>query len=297
MPRRLPPLNALRAFEAAGRQQSFTGAAEELNVTHAAISRHVRGLEHRLGVQLFRNAARGVELTEIGAEYLREITPALDRIAEATEALDGGVHGTLRISCEPTFAIKWLMPQLGKFQDAYPDIDIHLDSTPRLADLKKHECDLAIRFCREVPEGVEAAHICASPVYPYAAPSVACGDDPADLLKLRLLHEDKGNLWCRWFAAAGVEAPTISGRTASLSTLLAIEGALAGHGAVLTSTELVENDVQAGRLRRLSSIGLEYGDYCLLFLATTARRKSFRAFRDWIIAATEGLRAGNEIAE
>ena len=137
MPRELPPLNALRAFEVAGRHNSFSGAAVELNVTHAAISRHVRGLEKRLGVQLFKTVSQGVDLTEAGAKYLRTITPALDQIAEATTAVSCKSDRSILVSCEPTFAVKWLMPNLGSFEDAHPGIEVQVQSTPKLADVAR----------------------------------------------------------------------------------------------------------------------------------------------------------------
>ncbi|MEM7547896.1 MAG: LysR substrate-binding domain-containing protein [Pseudomonadota bacterium] len=289
MPRQLPPLNALRAFEAAGRHGSFTGAAAELNVTHAAISRHVRGLERRLGVLLFRNAARGVELTETGADYLAEISPALDRIADATEGLSVSA-GTLTISCEPTFAVKWLMPRLGQFHDSHQNIEVQLLSSAVLADLERHECDLAIRFLRERESDLPAILISASPVYPYGAPDLAFAETPADLTRHRLLHEDRGDLWRRWFADAGAPDAAPPGRKSPLPTLLAIEGALAGQGVVLASEELVANDVRAGRLKKLASHGYIWGGYFLVSLPETMRRRPARAFRDWFLTASENLR-------
>lgn len=291
MPRQLPPLNALRAFEAAGRHGSFTGAAGELNVTHAAVSRHVRGLERRLGAQLFRTVSRGVELTETGAEYLSRISPALDRIGEATEAVSA-LSGVISISCEPTFAAKWLMPRLGEFQDAHPDIEVRLVSSPKLADLARYECDLAIRFLREGRSDLPSTPISSSPVYPYGAADFPVAERPADLSRHRLLHEDRGDLWRRWFADAGAPEAAPPGRTSPLPTLLAIEGALAGHGVVLASEELVAADVRAGRLKRLSAHGYPWGDYFLVSLPETMRRRPVRAFRDWFVAATADLRKG-----
>ncbi|MEM8791791.1 MAG: LysR substrate-binding domain-containing protein [Pseudomonadota bacterium] len=290
MPRALPPLNALRAFEAAGRHQSFSGAAEELNVTHAAISRHVRGLEQRLQVQLFRKIARGVELTEDGATYLSLITPALDQIAAATEEIGASTSGFITISCEPTFAFKWLMPKLGLFHEAYPDIEIDLKSSPKLANLRTYECDLAIRFCEWVPPPVRSDQISSSPVFPFGAPSMPLADDPADLLGLKLMHEDNGALWKRWFVAAGVEEIYKPAKSRALTTLLAIEGALAGQGVVLAPAELVSNDVEAGRLHRLSPIGLKYGGYHLLYLDELANRRPIRAFREWLLRETRDFR-------
>lgn len=291
MPRRLPPLNALRAFEAAGRHRSFTGAAEELNVTHAAISRHIRGLEQRLGVQLFSVAARGVELTDAGGRYLQLVTPAFDQIALATEELTAARDGVVSISCEPTFAVKWLMPHLGDFKEKHPEIDLKIDATPRLADLERHECDVAIRFFSGEKAGFECDVISRSPVYPVGSPRREQPETLEGLLKLGLLHEDNGGLWCRWFAAAGienVELPRVAGR---LATLLAIEGALSGQGLALLSAELVDDDIRNGRLKRFWDVGLDYGGYYLCYLKETERQNAFKAFRNWLLGATEDLRS------
>jgi len=294
MPRHLPPLNALRAFEAAGRHGSFSKAAEELNVSHAAVSRHIRGLEHRLGVQLFANANRGVALTALGECYLGAVTPALDAIALATDDLTTRTDEALSISCEPTFAVKWLMSRLGGFQDLYPDVDIKISPTPQLADLRRYECDVAIRFGPGTWEGLTSDLISSALVYPVGAPHFKpAGRDwlePAEIAGHKLLHEDNGALWRRWFGEAGlgaVEIPAVRGR---LTTMLAIEAALAGRGVALISDDLSAGDVSGGRLVRLSDVTFDYGGYYLVYLETTARRRTVAAFRDWILAESANLR-------
>ncbi|WP_425407614.1 LysR substrate-binding domain-containing protein [Hwanghaeella sp.] len=294
MPRQLPPLNALRAFDAAGRLGSFSGAAEEMNVTHAAISRHVRGLEKRLGVQLFRTVPRGVELTEAGARYLDEVRPAFDRIAEATEALTTKVEGLVTVSVEGTFAQKWLMPRLGGFHAAYPEIELRIDASSRLADIEHYEADLAIRYSYRTWPELKSDHIVRSTVFPVGAPSMVpdggVPKDPRDLLQFRLLHEDRGEGWAQWFRTAGVpdvRLPPVSG---PLASILAIEGALSGQGLALISYELIAADVDAGRLIRFSKVGLTFGDYSLLYLPESMRRKPVRAFRDWLLTETQVLR-------
>lgn len=212
MVRRLPPLNALRAFEAAGRHESFSAAADELNVTHAAVSRHIRGLEQRLNVQLFRNISRGVELTEAGARFLRALSPAFDQIAHATEILSCENESLITVSCEPTFAVKWLMPRLGDFNALHPDIEVNVEATARLADIERYECDLALRFFKGASATFECEEISHTPIHPIGVPSLKKSlpenPTPRDLLELRLLHEDKGQLWRRWFKMAGLEDVT-----------------------------------------------------------------------------------------
>src|SRR5262249_13859383 len=172
MARRLPPLNALRAFEAAARHDSFTGAASELHVSHAAISRHVRGLEARLGVTLFRKASRGVTLTQGGARYLEAVRRAFDDIAAATEALADSVQQQISVSGEPAFAAKWLVHRLGRFRERHPEIDVFLDPSPALVDLEKGEADLAIRYGGGGWPGLRQDLLVQSRCYPVAHPSL-----------------------------------------------------------------------------------------------------------------------------
>jgi len=149
MPRSLPPLNALKAFEAAARHVSFTLAAAELNVTHAAVSRHIRDLEAWLGIKLFVRTGRGVELTERGKGYAAEVTRGFDILAHATDSASGRRRRRaqkLVVSVEPSFAALWLIPRLGRFTAANPDIELVLDSTNRLADFARGEADAGIRI-------------------------------------------------------------------------------------------------------------------------------------------------------
>jgi len=287
----LPPLNAVRAFEAAGRHESFSHAADELNVTHAAISRHVRGLEKLLGVQFFRNVARGIEITDAGREYLQKVSPALRQISEASESIRSRPDGNLSISCEPTFAMKWLMPKMSEFQDAFPDFDVNLISSQHIADVQNNEVDIAVRWCvRYSVDHLESELISATPVFPYGVPDIPVAEKPEDLLKYRLLHEDRGELWTRWFQEAGLENFALPKSPKPLDALLAIEGALSGLGIALASAELVVNDVKKGRLKCLSNTGLTSGQYRLVYTNETKRRKAVRAFREWLIRETQEFR-------
>ncbi len=294
MPRRLPPLNALRAFEAAGRHGSFSEAGLELNVSHSSISRHVRGLERRLGVQLFKNMPRGVKITEAGCRYLETTSAAFDEIAEATEILSGHTEDSISISSEPTFTLKWLMPALGKFHALHPGVDIDIDAGFELADLHRHECDLAIRFCSQDVVGLESDLISKSPVFPVGAPDLMGKKlrnfDAKELLKFRLLVENHGELWRQWFEMAGMPDVKLPNKPSKLKTMLAIEAAIAGQGIALVSMELVANDIKAGKLVCFSDIGLDYGAYKLVYQKATMRRRSVQIFRDWLLNESAGLR-------
>ena len=294
MPRQLPPLNALRAFEAAGRHESFTRAAEELGVSHSAISKHVRGLEDRLGAQLFRDLPRGVALTRDGAQYLAELTPAFDAIAEATEAFAARPEGEVVVNAESVFALKWLVPRLGDFQARHPDIEVELEASMLLADIARYEADVAIRFVLSGQPDQAADLLSNARIYPYATPALAAeiGGDIARLLDYRLLRDRAGDPWAQWFDAAG--CPQLyAGRSARrrMRAVLAHEAALAGQGVLLASGENVALDVAAGRLVRLFDIGFWQGSYFLIFGGGVLRRKPVRLFRDWLLEATAEFRS------
>ena len=286
----MPVLNAIRAFEAAGRIGSFTGAARELNISHPAISRHVRGLEEQLGVKLFRKIARGVELTDNGKFYLEAISQALTQISEASENLRDKIAGSISVSCEPTFAMKWLMKHLGGFRDKYPDIDLTLVSSADVSNIKGGDFDMAIRYCTHDYEGLEADLIADSPVYPYGRSDLPDMKEPQELLNYPLLYGDRGELWSKWFKAAGHSNFIHPKNPNPMPTLLAIEYAVAGQGIVLTSPELAVTGESDKKLKRLSNIGLPFGAYHLMYLKNTIRRMPALAFRNWIVESSAELR-------
>lgn len=294
MQRKLPPLNALRAFESAGRLGSFSGAGEELNVSHSSISRHVRGLERRLNIRLFKNVNRGVELTTAGKAYLQAITGAFDKIAEATDRLVPELNSKISISCEPTFALKWLTPAIGKFQALHPEIELEIDTTWEIADLAGRECDLAIRFCSQPLEGLESDLLSQSPLFPVGAPGLFgpdCDVPSVEQLKqVRFLQENHADQWEKWTQAANIPFTPSRGNAGKMRTMFAIEAAVAGQGLALVSMELVYNDLKAGRLCRYSQVGIEYGSYRLVYTKPTLRRKPVQAFRNWLLDATRVLR-------
>lgn len=294
MSRRLPPLNALRAFEAAGRHQSFTRAAEELSVSHSAISKHVRGLEHHLGTQLFRDLPRGVALTPAGARFLSTLTPAFDAIGEASESFAERPKGSFVLNSDTSFAVKWLTPNLGSFYDLYPDVEIEIEATQALADLERYEADVAIRFFHGGVPDRPAEMISNARIYPYATPAIAAeiGDDLSKLLTYRLLRDRSGDPWRDWFALIGREdlytRPTPRWR---MRAILSHQSAVAGLGVFLASEENVAMDVAEGRLVRLSDQGLWQGSYYMLLGQGAQRRKPVRVFRDWLLEATKAFRA------
>lgn len=292
MSRSLPPLNALRAFEAAGRHGSFTGAARELSVSHSAISRHVRGLEDRLGAQLFREASRGVELAEAGRSYLAEVTPALDRIAAASEVFTDRAMGMLTVDAEPLFAAKWLIPRLGDFYAKYPDIELRLEGTRGLADVARYEADLAIRFFDKTAPSPDDPMVSNTPMFPFIAPHLMPEPfrQPEELLQFNLLRDRADNTWIPWFRRTGGDAALVPDERWRMRATLAIEAAVAGQGVILISEDLVLGAVEAGQLVRCWDTGYRRGGYHMVFAEGVQRRAAVRSFRDWLLDQSAGLR-------
>ncbi|WP_299668864.1 LysR substrate-binding domain-containing protein [uncultured Ruegeria sp.] len=286
VPRLLPPLNALRAFEAAGRLGSFTKAAAELGVSHSAISRHVRGLEARLNVHLFRTQNSGVALTGQGRTYLTEITPAFDRIALATEELSVPPEGTVTLTTETTVAQKWLIPRLASLKARHPEIDLKLSVTTKVMDIEAHDFDIGVRYLRT--GSVDGYHLLfQSEVRAYAAPGFApISDGKLDIEALAcgpLIEEATFSLWTDWFKRAGLnEVPDLK-LPHPLGALLAIQSAVAGLGAVLMDKNLCGPELQSGVLVELADIEIPFGGYYLAVNNRAGRRKAVRAVCQWLI--------------
>jgi LysR family glycine cleavage system transcriptional activator len=208
MSRRLPPLTALRSFEAAARHGSFARAADELAVTQAAISHQVRELEDWLGVPLFTRLHRGVRLSDAGERYLASLTSAFDEMAQATAAmLDDSAAATLTVSAEPAFAARWLLPRLAGFRQRHPDIELDLDPDSSLVDFRSEAVDVAVRYGPgEWPE-LEKEHLVDIVAFPVCSPALVAGEHPlrapADLAHHALLHDDTTDGWREWLAIAG----------------------------------------------------------------------------------------------
>ncbi len=298
MARRLPSLNALRAFETAARHLSFSLAAAELNVSHAAISRHIRELEAWLGIKLFVRTGRGVDLTDDGQAYARELTPAFDLLAAATDryATKRG-RRTLVISAEVPFAALWLVPRLGGFTAEHPDIDLVLDPTNRLVDFSKNEADIGIRYGLGQWRDVQALKIFESGISPVASPALLkkrAVRTPRDLAAATLIQEDTRQHWADWLEAAkltGVVAP--SGPT--LKGHLAIAAAEAGQGFALADDIQAGDAILAKRLVRPFDIVVQHQAYYLVRGAAAKETKAASAFRLWLMAelaqSAQALRA------
>jgi len=304
MSRELPPLNALRAFEAAGRHLSFTRAAQELHVTPAAVSHQVKSLEHYLHVRLFRRRAEGLRLTEAGARALPGVTAGFDRLARAVDGLKAAeAERALTVSAAPSFAAKWLVPRLEAFRHRHEGSEIRLDATERMADFRQDEVDIGIRYGAGHYHGLHVERLAAQAVFPVCAPSIASGSrplrEPADLRHHTLIHVDWARAgitapnWATWLTNAGVTGINTRAGPRFGQQSMAIQAAVAGHGVALGSALLVADDLAAGRLVKPFDHAL-YEDYTyfVVCLPEDAETPRIRMFRDWLfeeIARTPGV--------
>jgi LysR family glycine cleavage system transcriptional activator len=290
MPRQLPPLNALRAFEAAARSESFTRAAEELCVTQGAVSHQVKALEATLGIKLFNRERQRLVITDAGREYLNVVRDALDRIAAGTErVLQRQNSGVLTVSTSPDFAAKWLVNRLGRFGEAHPDIDLRVSATMHHIDFVREEVDVAVRHGDGNWPGLDAARLCIEQLFPVCSPKLMSGRNkiakPSDLSRSPLLHLDDSKAWTQWFEAAGVPAPQLPhGLTLNRASML-IDAAIDGQGVALARTALAASDLISGRLIRPFELALKLSKtYWIVCPKATSAKPKIATFRDWLLA-------------
>jgi len=291
----LPPLSALRAFEAVARRVSFSRAAEELNVTPGAVSQQIRLLEELLGHSLFVRNKRSVALTEAATRMLPDIQAGLEALARATSRsrIAASLDRTLTISVAPSFASKWLLPRLGDFTNQYPDIDLRISATVGLADFRRDDVDLAIRLGRGNYPDLYVEPLFAEKLAPLCSPELLKAKGrlrkPDDLRKFRLLHdisipgESEQSSWERWLKLAGATQVTAQrGARFSLAEL-ALQAAIDGAGVVLGRMVLAEADLAAGRLVRPFKVVLPLDvSYFLVMAKGSIRRQEIQCFRDWL---------------
>ena len=293
MVRRLPSLNALKAFEAAARHKSFTRASEELCVTSGAVSHQVKALEGELGLQLFKREPRRLVITEAGSAYLITIRDALDRIAEGTEQLlRRQSSGVLTVSVSPNFASKWLVHRLGRFAEQFPDIDLRVSATLHHVDFALEDIDIAIRH-RESPEpGLEFTRLYTEKLFPVCSPDRVRGKNalrkPDDLVRHTLLHLDNRQDWSKWLDLAGVSDAELQRGPVLNQASMVIDAAVDGQGVALARTGLAAHDLINGRLVRPFELALPVAyAYWIVCPAATANLPKIATFRDWIMAEAE----------
>lgn len=278
------PLNALRAFEASARHLSFTRAAIELCVTQAAISHQVKGLEERLGVELFRRLPRGLALTDEGRSLLPTLRDSFDRIAGLLERFETGRPvEVLNVGAVGTLALGWLLPRLAGFRQAHPQIDLRLTTNNNRVDLAAEGLDYALRFGGGAWHGTAALRLFDAPMTAVCAPATATElRRPADLAEQVLLRSYRADEWKLWSEAAGIESLHARGPVFDTSIALA-EVAAAGEGVALVPALLFARYFDAGRLVRPFPVEVSLGGYWLTWLQSRSLTPAMLAFRDWLV--------------
>lgn len=294
MTRRLPPLNALRAFEAAARHLSFTKAAAELNVTPGAISHQVKSLEALLGVQLFHRLTRALRLTDAGQTALPTLGQGLDKLAQGVDQICAHSNSReLAISISPSFGAMWLVPRLEHFRSRYPDIEIRIDGTDNLVDLARDNVDVAIRYGPGGYKGVRVDRLFSPMNTPVCSPALLEGEHPlkrpGDLRHHSLLHidwKDDEASWRMWLLAAGLHDIDPSRGPHFTMENMAVQAALGGQGIALTGDILVASELATGRLVRPFDVSLSTPltfSYYLLSPNDIETQPKVSAFRDWLL--------------
>jgi LysR family transcriptional regulator, glycine cleavage system transcriptional activator len=288
--RKLPPLNPLRAFEAAGRLQSIRRAAEELSVTPGAVSRQVQSLESHLGVRLFRRDPREIILTAEGEQYLAAISHHLDGIREATEKLTGKRGAKiLRVRAYTTFAMKWLIPRLTTFHGELPTTEVRLTTSNEAVDFERESVDGAIRLGDGAWPGVEADRLMANELVPLCSPAFRRKHRlrrVQDLSGKRLLHSlIRPDDWKLWLDAAGAKGIDPYAGDKFTSSTLAYQATLEGQGIMMAQKALFVDDLRAKRLVQPFGPVLNRGAFTYYFIypRNRLRNPAFRHFRVWLL--------------
>ena len=286
---RLPPLNALRAFEATARHSSVKKAADELCVTPGAVSQLIKALELHLGVALFQRVNRGMALTGTGRAYLPPIRNAFQQIAEATARIAApGESGMLTVSVTPSFAATWLVPRLKSFQEAHPDIDLQVMAGKTLVDFARDGVDVAVRHGLGRYPGLVSERLFTVELVAVAAPELVAERglpaQPSALADWPQVHDAERKDWHLWFQAQGIASGPPRGPAFEDSGLL-LKAVLVGQGAGLLPVALAALDLAAGRLVRLAEVTWpEAFAYYLVYPEASRARPNIVAFRDWILA-------------
>ena len=284
MARRLPPLSALRPFEAAARLESFSRAAEELHLTHGAISRQVRALEDHVGAELFTRHGKRVTLTASGRAFAERVRAALHEIQVAAEAVGSRRReNRLTVSVLPSFASRWLMPRLIGFMEAHPEIEVSVMATTALANFTTDEVDIGIRFGRGPYPPLVCEPFLDDEWFPVASPKLKTPRHPRDLLHMRLIREDR-DYWDEWFVAAGVqlEKPLAGGPYFNDATY-SIQAAVRNEGIALARRSIIGEDLERGMLKRLFRIAVQTNErYWFVSPRELNELPKVRAFRDWV---------------
>ncbi len=289
MRRRLPSLNALKAFEATARHESFTKAAVELCVTQGAVSQQVKGLESELGVRLFSRERQRLIITDAGRSYLEVVRDAFDRLGMGTERLlQRQKSGTLTITTSPNFAAKWLVHRLGRFSAAHPGIDLRVSASVQHIDFAREDIDLAIRHGDGNWPGMHVTQLCTEKLFPVCSPKFLSGSDtlrsPRDLKHHTLLHTNGTGDWENWLGRTGVDGVDFKHGVVFNQASMTIDAAVDGQGVALARTGLASSDLISGRLVRPFKQALE-APYAFWIVCpkSAAELPKISTFRSWLL--------------
>ncbi|OTA16674.1 LysR family transcriptional regulator [Xenorhabdus vietnamensis] len=301
MSKRLPPLNALRVFDAAARHLSFTKAAEELFVTQAAVSHQMKSLEDFLGLKLFRRRNRSLLLTEDGQSYYLDIKEIFTAINDATRKLQArSAKGALTVSLSPSFAIQWLVPRLSGFNQSFPGIDVRIQAVDREEDKLADDVDVAIFYGRGNWPGMRTDRLYPEYLLPVCSPTLLTGDrplkTPSDLARHTLLHDSSRRDWQAYIRQLDMQQQinVQQGPIFSHSAMV-IQAAVHGQGVALANNVMAQNEIDAGRLVcPFNDVLVSKNAFYLVCHDNQAELGKIAAFRKWILtqAATEQERLG-----
>ncbi len=304
MARRLPSLNALRAFEAAARHLSFTKAAAELHVTQAAISHQVKTLEDQLGLPLFRRLNRRLLLTDAGQVYASSLTRAFDGIAEATERVTAEGGGSLRVSTLPSMAARWLLPRLSRFRARHPEIDVLVSASHGLSDFRRDDLHLAIRYGGGHYPDLEVVPLMDDEIFVVCSPKLLAEGPPlkapADLKHHVLLHdsttEGERQTWRIFLSTVGETGVAADRGPGFSDSNLVLAAVMAGEGVALTRRSLAADDLAAGRLViPFGPIIPAAHRYYVVYPKANAELAKVRAFTQWLLDEVEADRAAGRL--
>ncbi|MDP6190252.1 MAG: transcriptional regulator GcvA [Gammaproteobacteria bacterium] len=293
MSRKLPPLNSLRAFEAAARHLSFTRAADELCVTQAAVSHQVKLLEDHLAKALFVRSPRNLQLTEYGLRLLPVLAESLDNMADVINDLRlEESRGMVKIRLAPSFSAKWLSPKLMDFWHQYPEVSLSMHHGKQEVDFAREDIDLAVTYGRGYWSGVESYPIMKLDYFPVASPEYLASRPPIQtyqqMAEYYLLHDVDHEAWLAWYRQLGFPDIALKSGYIFDDTNVLIQGAIDGQGFALCSSQFVNDHLQSGSLVKVFEQSLET-DYAYYVCCPPShlKRPGVREFRDWMVAQSE----------
>lgn len=301
MANRLPPLNALRAFEVSARQLSFTRAAEELFVTQAAISHQIKSLEEHLGLKLFMRKNRALLLTEEGQSYYLDIKDIFTSLHEATEKLLArGAKGAITVSLQPSFAIQWLVPRMNAFNILHPDIDVRIKAVDQPDSSLTEDVDIAIYYGRGRWPNVHAEQLHTEYLVPVCSPVLLQGKKPLftphDLVHHTLLHDTSRRDWKRWFNEVNVRGVNVNHGPIFSHSAMVLQAAIHGQGVALAHSVLAKPDIDSGRLVcPFSDILVSKNAYYIVCRENQLDIGKIAAFREWVLSTVEKEQGADDL--